>query len=281
MTDPAWLRDPWACVELVTRLAGLSVAVSAAEWLAARRAFAEDGVLGWPLLRLHSRLRGDGPVAHALGAAFDARGFAALQVVRLLAGLALLVFAPHEFLRPAALFLATVAAALTNVRQFGVSAMGGDRMRLLVLGALTLRELAPDSGPAVRATLWFLAGQCALAYCVSGVLKFRRSPEWRNGTALALLLRQEFMADHRLGDWLWARPAANRAVTWAVLALEVFFPLALLGGVPMATVFIAGVLLMHLGIGQFFGMALFIWAFLATYPAVLFTSAQARRWLGW
>lgn len=281
MTDPLWLRDPWACVELTTRLAGLSVAVSAAEWLAARRACADDAILGWPLLRLHSRLRGDGPVARALGVVFGARGFAALQAARLLAGLALLGFAPDEFLRPAALFLATVAAALTNLRQFGVGVMGGDRMRLLVLGALTLRELAPDSGPAACAVLWFLAGQCALAYCVSGVLKFRRAPEWRNGTALALLLRQEFMADHRLGNWLWAHPAANRAVTWAVLALEMFFPVALVGGVPVATGFVAGVFLMHLGIGQFFGMALFIWAFLATYPAVLFTSAQVRHWFGW
>jgi hypothetical protein len=95
------------------------------------------------------------------------------------------------------------------------------------------------------------------------------------------LLRQEFMADHRLGNWLWAHPAANRAVTWVVLALEACFPLALVGGVPVAAVFVVGVLLMHLGIGQFFGMALFTWAFLATYPAVLFTSAQLRGWLGW
>jgi hypothetical protein len=49
----------------------------------------------------------------------------------------------------------------------------------------------------------------------------------------------------------------------------------------VAAVFVVGVLLMHLGIGQFFGMALFTWAFLATYPAVLFTSAQLRGWLGW
>ena len=100
MTDPAWLHDPWACVELVTQLAGVSVAVSATEWLAARRAFADDTVLGWPLLRQHSRLRGDGPVARSLGALFGAQGFAALQGIRLLAGLALLGFATHPVARP-------------------------------------------------------------------------------------------------------------------------------------------------------------------------------------
>ncbi|KAF0176494.1 MAG: hypothetical protein FD161_3033 [Limisphaerales bacterium] len=279
MTDCAWLHDPWACVELTTRLAGVSVAVSAAEWLAARRVFADDAILGWPLVRQRSRLRGDGPVARLLGWVFQARGFTVMQVIRLLAGLTLLCLPAHAAARPAALFLATVAAGLTNLRQFGVGVMGGDRMRLLVLGALTLRELTPDSEPVARATLWFLAAQCALAYCVSGVLKWRNSAEWRQGTALALLLRQKFMTDTRLGDWLWAHPGLNRAGTWGVLALEVGFPLALVGGGPVAAVFVGGTFLMHLGIGQFFGMALFIWAFLATYPAVLFTSAQLRGWL--
>ncbi len=281
MTDPLWLRDPAACLELTTRLSGLGVAVSAAEWLVARRAFADDAILGWPLLRRQSRLRGVGPVARALGAAFSAGGFTAMQAVRLGAGLTLLVLSPHDFLRTAALFLAFVAACLTNLRQFGVGVIGGDRMRLLVLGALTLRELAPDSVLAARAALWFLAGQCALAYATSGVLKWRRTPEWRNGSAVGLLLRQPFMGDARLAGWLGARPAVNRAVTWGVLALEVAFPLALLGGPALAAGFVAGAFLMHLGIGQFMGLAPFLWAFLASYPAVLFVSAQLHRWLGW
>lgn len=281
MSDFAWLHDPWACVELVTRLAGVSVAVSATEWFTARRAFADDAVLGWPLLRQSSRLRGDGPVARALGALFGAHGFAALQIVRLLAGLALVLAVAHPVARPAALFVATVAACLTNLRQFGVGVIGGDRMRLVVLGALTLRELAPDSELAARATLWFIAAQCALAYCISGLLKCWRTPEWRNGTALGLLLSDGFMRDRRLADWLAAHPRVSRTATWGVLALEVLFPLALLGGTPVAVVFVAGAFLMHLGIGHFMGLAPFLWAFLASYPAVLFVSAQVRGWLGW
>jgi len=281
MNGLAWLHDPQACVELVTRLAGLSVAVSALEWWVARRAFADDAVLGWPLLRQRSRLRADGGVARILGRLFGAQGFAALQAARLLAGLALLLAVTHPVVRPAGLFVATVAACLTNLRQFGLGVIGGDRMRLCVLGALTLRELAPDSVRATQGALWFIAGQCVLAYCTSGLLKWRQAGEWRQGTALALLLRQEFMGDVRLAGWLAAHPAVNRAATWSVLALEIAFPLALLGGVPLAAVFVAGAFLMHLGIGQFMGLAPFLWAFLASYPAVVFASAQARGWLGW
>ncbi len=280
MNGFAWLHDRWACVELVTRFAGVSVAVSAAEWFVARRAFADDGVLGWPLLCQRSRLRGEGPVARTLGALFSARGFAGLQIARLLAGLALVFAVADPVVRPAALFLATVAAGLTNLRQFGVGVIGGDRMRLVVLGALTLREIAPDSTLVANAVLWFIAGQCALAYGTSGLLKWRRTPEWRQGTAVGLLLRAKFMGDAGLAAWLLAHPGFNRAVTWGVLLLEVGFPLALLGGPPVAAGFVGGAFLMHMGIGHFMGLTPFLWAFLASYPAVLFVSSQVWNWLG-
>lgn len=276
MTDLAWLRDPLACLELTTRLVGLSVALSAVEWLMARRAFAEEAILGWPLLRRNSRLNPAWPGVGALQGLFRARGFAALQVLRLLAGLALLSLVAHPALRPASLFLATMAACLTNLRQFGVGVIGGDRMRLCVLGALTLRELAPTSALAAQATLWFIAGQCALAYGTSGLLKWRRNPEWRRGRAVGLILRQECMGTSRFVTWINCCAGVNRTITWSVLALEVLFPLALLGGLPMASVFVAGAFLMHLGIGHFIAMPSFLWAFLSAYPAVLFASVQFR-----
>lgn len=279
MTGGSWLDDSQACVELVTRLAGVSVAISAAEWLVARRVFSDDAVLGWPLLRRRSRLRGDGGVARALGMLFGERGFAVLQAARLLAGLTLMFLFAHPAARPAALFVALVAACLTNLRQFGLGVIGGDRMRLCVLGALTLRELAPDSQLAAQATLWFIAGQCALAYVTSGLLKLWRTPEWRNGSAVGLLLRAKFMGDAGLAAWLLAHPEGNRVLTWGVLALEVGFPLALLGGPPVTAGFVAGAFLMHLGIGHFMGLAPFLWAFLASYPAVLFASQAVGEFL--
>ncbi len=279
MIDAVWLQDPFACVTLVTRLAGVSLAVSAAEWLAARNAWADDAVLGWPLLRQRSRLRGEGPVA--LGCLFRATGFAALQVARLLAGLVLVLVPADPVVRPLALWLGVVAAVLINVRQFGLGVLGADRMRLAVLGALVLRELAPASASVAQAVLWFIAGQCALAYFTSGVLKALTTGAWRSGEAIGCLLRQDLMGDRRLAAWLAAHPAVNRTATWGALVLEIGFPLAWLTGGPVAAVFVAGVFLLHLGIGHFMGLAPFLWAFLACYPAVLFTSGGLRTWLGW
>lgn len=281
MSPPDWLHYPVACVELVTRLVAVSAACSATESLAARRAFADDALLGWPLLRQRSRLPGDGPAARVLGLLFAERGILWLHAARLLAAGALLGLVNHDFLRPASLFVLVVAQCLLHLRQFGVAIIGGDRMRMLILGALTLRELAPESVLASKAVLWFLAGQCALAYWTSGLLKCWRTPEWRNGTAVGVLLRMEFLGDTGFASWLCVRPGLNRAVTWSVLVLEVCFPLALICSPSVAAVFVTCAFLMHLGIAHFMGLAPFLWAFLASYPAVMFVSSQARGWLGW
>lgn len=269
------LQDPRACLEVTVRLIGISVAVSGLEWWTARRSFGDATHLGWPLLRHRFRFRRFAGLTRILGSILGAQGFARMQLVRILAGLALIGLATDSIARPIALGIATAAALLTHWRQFGVGVIGGDRMRLCVLGALTIRELAPESHRVQLATLAFIGGQCVLAYTTSGILKFRKTKEWRNGTAIGLLMHHELLGDATLSEWLLRNPGLNRLATWGILALEVFFPLALIGGLPVAGVFVSAVLLMHLAIGHWIGLAPFFWAFLATYPAVFFCS----QWL--
>jgi hypothetical protein len=280
MTLDTFLRDPRACLEMTVRLIGISVAVSGLEWWVARQSFGDATPLGWPLLQQRFRFRRFTRLTHILGVVLAASGFARLQLVRILAGLVLLGAAGDPVARPIALGLATGTALLTHWRQFGVGVLGGDRMRLCVLGALSIGELAPESRRVQLATLAFIAGQSVLAYTTSGLLKFRKTMEWRDGTAIGLLLRHELLGDAALSDWLLRNPGINRLATWCILALEVLFPLALLGGPPVAAVFVGAVFLMHLAIGHWIGLAPFFWAFLATYPAVLFCSQWVWEAMG-
>ena len=280
MSGMSLLHDPRACLEVTVRLIGISVAVSGLEWWTARRSFGDATHLGWPLLQLRFRLRRLAGLTCILGFVLGARGFARLQLIRILAGLVLVGFATNSVARLLALGMATAAAFLPHWRQFGVGVLGGDRMRLCVLGALSIRELAPESHRVQLATLGFIAGQSVLAYTTSGILKFQKTREWRTGTAIGLLMRHDFLGDAGLAAWLLRNPGFNRQATWGILALEVLFPLALLGGTPVAVVFVSAVLLMHLAIGHWIGLAPFFWAFLATYPAVLFCSQWVWEAMG-
>lgn len=279
MTCPACFTEPGACLELVTRLTAWSTVACGAEFLAAHRAFANDGIAGWPLLERRSRLRGYGGwVARGLGVMFRSPGILVLFGVWLGLGL-VLVGAPRQWpgwgLGVGVLF---VIQLLINVRQFPIVAMGGDRLRMVVLGALTLRELVPESEWVARMTVFFIGANCVLAYFVAGVGRLRVKP-WREGTGLTLVLRHRLMGDAGLAAWLTRHTAVGRLLTWGVEVFEIGFPLALLGGPVTMVPVLGAALLMHLAIGHFMGLARFVWAFLAAYPAVVFTSIKVRDWL--
>lgn len=278
MSLPDWLVQPAVCVELVMRLTAISTALCAAEGIAACSHYANDAVLGWPLLKQRSRLHGDGTVAALLGVVFRHPGIIVMHWVWLLAALVLFFTTSHPVIRPAALFVLFVIQALVHVRQFCVALVGGDRMRLLLLGALTLREIAPDGELATRATLLFIGANCTLAYFVAGLYHLPMA-EWRAGRALIGVLRHPFYGDPKAADWLARHLWVCRTLTWGALVLEAGFPLALLGGAQTMMPALAATLLMHLAIGHLMGLPRFVWAFLAAYPAVIFTSTQVHDWL--
>lgn len=278
MSLPDWLVQPAACVEMVTRLTGVSAALCAAEGIAARRHYANDAVLGWPLLKRRSRLHGDGPVTALLGVVFRHPGVIVMHWVWLLVAITLCFFTSHPVIRPAALFVLFVIQALVHLRQFCLAMVGGDRMRLLLLGALTLREIVPDGELATQATLLFIGANCTLAYFIAGLYHLPMA-EWRAGRALIGVLRHPFYGDLKAAECLTKHPWVCRTLTWGALALEAGFPLALLGGARTMMPALAATLLMHLAIGHLMGLPRFVWAFLAAYPAVIFTSVQVQGWL--
>jgi hypothetical protein len=75
-----------------------------------------------------------------------------------------------------------------------------------------------------------------------------------------------------LGD----APRLARLLNWSVVAFECAFPIALIAGGRVALAFFAGGLLMHVGIALCMGLNSFLWAFVATYPAVLYAAASTR-----
>ena len=83
------------------------------------------------------------------------------------------------------------------------------------------------------------------------------------------------------GDALASRVLAAHASTatalgWSVIALETAFPLALLG-TPLTAMLLAGGLAFHVGGAVFMRLNTFLWAFVATYPAILFSAGVIRQ----
>ncbi|WP_424216410.1 hypothetical protein ACN20G_30195 (plasmid) [Streptomyces sp. BI20] len=143
---------------------------------------------------------------------------------------------------------------------------GSDQVSFLVQTAAALGR-AGGTDATRTAAVQFIGAQTVLSYGASGWAKLP-GDAWRNGDALAKIMRTQTYGDEWFFRQLDKHPAASRAICHLVLALECGFPLLLLR---KGRYIDAGLLAMgtfHLANARFMGLSRFAWAFLATYPSV-------------
>ena len=263
MLDLSLPRDALRAVEV---LAALGALVCAAEALWARRLLAEDGLLGWSVSSVHRRWTAHGWSGRALGAVLaypQVLGLHALHAA--LAGVLLVGAAPGGW-RVAAL-AGIVGTSLLLVLRSPYGQDGADQMLLLAFVALLLARAAPT--PLVQqAALWFLALQSALSYLTAGVAK-AASPVWRDGSALPGIFGTRIYGDERVARALAARPWLARWGARGIVGFECAFPLVLALPPGLAAPALLLGLGFHATTALAMGLNTFVWAFAATYPAIL------------
>lgn len=156
---------------------------------------------------------------------------------------------------------------LLILRRFdGVYNGGSDKMLWLVLTCCLAAHLAPSSYWQEMA-LGYLAVQLTLSYFVSGWVKVI-NPDWRSGQALADVFRFSAYPVSRNLRGLADRPGLLRPAGWAVIGLELVFPLTLLDhralclGLGLCALF-------HVSNALHFGLNRFVWAWISAFPALI------------
>jgi hypothetical protein len=252
-------------IEWTTRLAGLCAAILSAEILLDHRHYADDGLLGWPVMQTRHRALVTSWYAPLAGALLKYRVFLAITVVRLLVGLILTIFAPGGVPGATLIALATVGGLAFQLRTtFGTD--GADQVNELVLASLLLNVIC--ASVLVRAAvLWFLALQLALSYFIAGVSKLC-GEEWRMGRAPFQIFSTRMYGIQPLGWWLKRNPLISTLMSWTVMAMESSFPLVFIAPRPAAIGLIVGGLAFHIITAVVMGLNTFFWAFVALYPAL-------------
>ena len=143
---------------------------------------------------------------------------------------------------------------------------GSDKMSVLVLWSLLAAQLVP-LGFWQELVIGYLAVQVLLSYFISGRVKLR-NPDWRRGQALAdVFAFSAYPVSENLRR-LSTHPRLMVGASWAVIVLELAFPLALLNGNLLLGAL--GVMAcFHLANACFFGLNRFFWIWLATYPVLI------------
>jgi hypothetical protein len=252
-------------IRLVTALCGVSVIIRTLELLSRPNLFDSSGSLSWQLIRELCPF-GDARWFRALLAG---RCFYVVLGARAVASCGLLLFAWPSLLLPSVLIVALSSLLISLRMPLGQD--GSDQMNILILIPSSLALLCHHE-LAKTAVLLFIAGQVSLAYATSGVSKLI-SPLWRSGNAIPQILSTITYGNGVAFRVLTAHSALSRIASWSVILFEMFFWCGILAGPRASLVILAIGVLFHLSCALVMGLNCFFWSFIATYPAVLFSSA--------
>lgn len=166
-----------------------------------------------------------------------------------------------------------VMALLLLLRWRGAFNGGSDFMTLVGLSGLLLSHLVgtfTDASFGWQAGFWYITLQTVSSYFVSGWVKLLR-PEWRSGQALPF-----FLDTGVYGPLAHNSIYRNRTValvcSWAFTLWEGFFPLALLD-LRLAVLWCAVAAVFHFLVFWFLGLNRFFWAWLSSFPAILYCAS--------
>jgi hypothetical protein len=167
-----------------------------------------------------------------------------------------------------------VGNLLILIRWRGAFNGGSDFLTLVVLTGLFISQVVGAFGNAElgwQAGFWYIAIQAITSYFMSGAVKLLR-PEWRNGSAMTIFLNGAIY-----GPLSATHPLRNKWLammgSWGFIVWEILFPFSLLDP-RLAVVFCAVAALFHFLVFWFFGLNRFFWAWLCSFPAIIWCSAQ-------
>ncbi|WPZ36605.1 HTTM domain-containing protein [Thalassobaculum sp. OXR-137] len=162
--------------------------------------------------------------------------------------------------------------ALVILRRFqGPYNGGSDLLSLLLITALFAVHLMP-SARYQEYVFGYLALQVIFSYFKSGLSKVVHA-DWRSGRALRdVFLFSVYPVSEATRRWA-ERPRLLCAMSWAVVLLELLFPLALIAQ-PVLIAALAAMFAFHGANFVLFGFNRFVWVWLAAYPSLIWLQAR-------
>jgi hypothetical protein len=167
---------------------------------------------------------------------------------------------------------AALALAILLTVEMSLRAVGGDgadQMNVLICAAVAVGTLIPSPNAPLLA-LMFLTAQIGLAYVTAGVAKLS-SRDWMRQGVLARILNTETYGHHRAARFLSTHRWVDRAMSAGVAVMEVAVPILCVMPSHLSLMIALSIgFAFHLGCALLMGLNNFLWAFVATYPAIYF-----------
>jgi hypothetical protein len=268
--------EPIQALRWVERLSSIGVVISSLELLVFPRPVRDEALMGWRISRLRHRLLVRPPLECLLDALFSYRATLVATAVRLLAATVLALFEPGDRIAAALDWVVALTGIGFTLRTFfGLD--GADQLFTITFAGLAIARTV-GGPPLASLVLWWLAGHVAVAYFTSGFTKLL-SPIWRSGSAIPGVFGTRMYGSPAMDALLARRPALSRVLAHGVVIGEMIFPLCLVVPEPYSYALLACGAAFHAAAAFTMGLNTFFWAFVGTYPALIYAGACLRKLL--
>lgn len=258
--------------------AATGIFISTIELIVNREHYADEKLFSWKVFRSQPVVEKNRLPARLLNALLCYPQYMIILWVRLAAIILVVIPLPVPGLGLLFLGIVLLTTLLINFRSaFGQD--GSDQMSSILFITLFFLELLPGNRAVQLAGIGFIALQSCLSYFAAGIAKAQGKKWTSQGTAVYLIFNTSSYGSKPVARWLDSHPLTGKWLTWSVIAAEVSFPLVLISGNYLCWVFIGWGIIFHLLNALIMGLNSFLWAFLATYPAILFCTAMVHDWI--
>lgn len=264
-------------IRLVLLGSGVGLVIGGLEYVVLADQFRDNGMFAWRVIKTRAAQSSVTPWESIKDTFYSARGTLALLWFRTLLLLGALFAVISGWFRSDTYFVLVLAilaiTLLLNYRcVFGTD--GSDQMLTVTLSGLAVYfglALAHSQWKSVG--LWFIALESCLAYEASGISKLW-STAWRSGGAAFKVLNTATYGSRSMAALLRRSLTLRKIACWSIIGYECLFPFCLF--LPTRAAY--SILILGIGFHVFnaiyMGLNVFLWAFVATYPAILFCRAQ-------
>ena len=146
---------------------------------------------------------------------------------------------------------------------------GLDYMNLIVFSGAFIGVMFSELHFIQLVSLWFITLQYCLSTIIAGCAKII-SKSWRSGTALTGIMSTAAYGNQRLHHLLINHGKLAKSLSWFIILFECVFSLIFLVDLPVAYVLVVLGIAFHAMIFISMGLNNFFFAFLSSYPAILY-----------
>lgn len=266
------LLDTESSLLLIERIACIGVIVSSIEWWGIAPQLSNKGLFSWDVLKLR---RGGillGPLGRLVDKVFEHPVVLFIPTARLLLASWLVLGVQSAVMRAVMIAALSAMTRLLYVR-VPLGHDGSDQMASLILLVSAIGRSIP-SPQAKSFAVIFIGLQGCVAYAAAGWAK-RSAEGWRSGALLQKILTTSTYGAPVIGRYVGRR--AFGLLSKGLLTWQCTFPLVLVLPERLAYLSLACGVVFHVANAALMGLNTFVWSFIATYPAILYTRGVAHE----